>query len=241
MARLVGQRRLEGAHAQLAELSSKLASYAAELSSARAFAESEKGRHRQELRQVTAGVAVSTAWWRKRVQLATVRAIMEDRRAAEERRRSDELEERLVGLMGANDEVVELERRRAEAVDGLAACREELGEAHAAAAAAARERERLSALAERTAQHEVLVEIDALWSSSSKRSAVSGGSRRPTLSATGSSPTTSRGRRAHGRVPPARGGAAGEARARGARRVRPVGQGDARAHGGDAAPRRAPW
>ena len=47
-----------------------------------------------------------------------------------------------------------------------AACREELGEAHAAAAAAARERERLSALpAERTAQHEAcLVEIDALRS-----------------------------------------------------------------------------
>ena len=149
------RKQLERARAEMSEMSARMVALASELSSARAVTETERQRHAQELAESRAGHALAAAWWRKRTQLATVQAIMHDRKVVAETERCEGLEVELEQMRNSSTQLQQLDSQRRQALMQVEALRFELSEAHEPVVEARGIAEQLHAeLAARTAAHE---------------------------------------------------------------------------------------
>ena len=68
---------------------------------AREAAAADKAMAAKAVGDATAGGVIAAAWWRKRVQMATVKAIMLDRKAEQYRTRAEEHEQAITRMADA--------------------------------------------------------------------------------------------------------------------------------------------
>ena len=120
------ERRLKAAQAELASMSAKVAALGADASAARATAAAEKARTKMEMSQIQSGSLIAATWWRKKVQLARVRAIYCERQADGKQQRIDELEKELATLRESATLIRELEAAKEEVINELGKAREAL-------------------------------------------------------------------------------------------------------------------